>query len=248
MWFDAISLGFDAGLRDIPPAAPGQVRALLPDLTKALEIGRVFALLKARYRAVLTALDHVQAGLAVVLPDGQVVVENAEAQRILRLGDGIALAADRRIVTADADVTAAIAASVGAAGQTARGRAARHETLLTIARPSGLAPFLLDIGPLSDSRAELEPGLDGALVTLIDPERIPYLRLDRFTALYGLTAAETDVCGWIAEGASVAEIAERRGTSPVTAKNQVASVLSKTGVGSRLALIRLILRVLPPVA
>ncbi|WP_366866762.1 helix-turn-helix transcriptional regulator [uncultured Roseobacter sp.] len=106
----------------------------------------------------------------------------------------------------------------------------------------------MDIAPISDSDSEVDQGLDGALVTIIDPERIPYLRLERFTELYGLTQAETDVCRWIAEGASIAEIAERRGTSPTTAKNQVSMVLSKAGVGSRLEFIRLILRVLPPVA
>jgi DNA-binding CsgD family transcriptional regulator len=248
VWFDAMSIGFDQQEFEVPLSASERSRALLPHLTKALEIGRVFALLKARYKATLSALDQVQARIAIALPDGQVIVKNTEAERILGLKDGIALAGDGTIVTADPDVTSKIRTHILDVCSTARGQANRHESLVSITRPSGLTPILSDIGPVSDSKAELEQGLEGALVTIIDPERIPYLRLDRFAKLYGLTRAETDVCRWIADGASIAEIAERRSTSPTTAKNQVSAVLSKAGVGSRIELIRLILRVLPPVA
>lgn len=248
IWFDAMSIGFDQRHKEIPYSPIERSRALLPHLTKALEIGRVFALLKSRYKAVLSALDRVQAGIAIALPDGQIIVKNTEAERILGLKDGIALASDGRIVTRDPDVTQNIRAHIHEVSTTAQGQANLHESLLALNRPSGLTPLLLDIGPVSDSKSELERGLDGALVTIIDPERIPYLRLDRFTALYGLTQAETEVCRWIADGASIAEIADRRNTSPTTAKNQVSSVLSKTGAGNRIELIRLILRVLPPVA
>ncbi|MDD9715294.1 helix-turn-helix transcriptional regulator [Dinoroseobacter sp. PD6] len=248
VWFDAMSIGFDRQRLEIPLSAGERSRALLPHLTKALEIGRVFALLRARYKAALAALERVQAGIALALPDGQIVVKNAEAERIFGLKDGILLSGDGRILTSDPDLTSKIRAHVLDVSSTAQGQANRHESLVSIKRPSGLTPFLLDIGPISDSKAELEKGLDGALVTLIDPERIPYLRMDRFIKLYGLTGAEADVCRWIADGATIAEIAERRGTTPITAKNQVSAVLAKAGVSSRVELIRLILRVLPPVA
>ncbi|MEM6900050.1 MAG: helix-turn-helix transcriptional regulator [Pseudomonadota bacterium] len=248
VWFDAMSIGFDQRELQIPRSASEKSRFLLPHLTKALEIGRVFALLKSRYRAALSALDRIQAGIAIALPDGQIIVKNDEAERILDLQDGIQLSGDGKLVTSDPNLTSKIRAHILDVGSTAQGQANRHESLVSIMRPSGLTPFLVDIAPVSDSTNELENGLDGALVTVIDPERMPYLRLDRFSELYGLTKAETDVCRWIADGASIAEIADRRGTSPTTAKNQVSMVLSKAGVGSRIELIRLILRVLPPVA
>ncbi|MEL6793013.1 MAG: helix-turn-helix transcriptional regulator [Pseudomonadota bacterium] len=248
VWFDAMSIGFDQQAPEAPRAASEKALLLLPHLTKALEMGRVFTLLRARYKAALTALDGVQAGIAIALSDGQVVVKNAEAERVLDLRDGLLMSVDGRLVAADPDLTERIRSHIRDATRTAQGQADRHEALISIPRPSGLTPLLLDIGPLSDSEAELDENFDGALVTIIDPERVPYLRLERFSELYGLTGAETDVCRWIADGASIAEIAERRGTSPSTAKNQVATVLSKAGVGSRTELIRLILRVLPPVA
>lgn len=248
VWFDAMSIGFDQREREVPVLAIDRSRALLPHLTKALEIGRMFALLKARYNAALAALDRVQAGIAIASPDGQIIAKNDEADRILGLKDGIALSNDARMIASDPDVTSKIRSHVLDLASTARGQADRCESLIRISRPSGLTPLLLDIAPVSDSNAELDKSLDGALVTIIDPEHVPFLRLERLTKLYGLTKAETDVCRWIAGGASIAEIAERRGTSPTTAKNQVSMVLSKAGVGSRIELIRLILRVFPPVA
>ncbi|MFW6050714.1 MAG: response regulator transcription factor [Myxococcota bacterium] len=49
----------------------------------------------------------------------------------------------------------------------------------------------------------------------------------------GLTRAEQDVVAHLLEGASNAEIARRRGTSPRTVANQLACVFRKLGVSSR---------------
>jgi DNA-binding CsgD family transcriptional regulator len=118
---------------------------------------------------------------------------------------------------------------------------------MAVKRPSGDAPLLVDVAPLKDSKAQLDSPWEGSLITIIDPDRVPYLRVDRFVALYDLTPAEADVFGHIVHGRSVNEIAEMRSTSPVTAKNQVAAILGKTGVNRRSELIRLVIRVLPPV-
>ena len=56
------------------------------------------------------------------------------------------------------------------------------------------------------------------------------------------------MCRFLIEGKSLEHIAEARSTTPVTAKNQVAAILDKTGVNRRAELIRLVVRVLPPVS
>jgi len=53
IWFDAMSIGFDQSELKIPRSARERSSVLLPHLTKALEIGRVFTLLKARCKAAL---------------------------------------------------------------------------------------------------------------------------------------------------------------------------------------------------
>ena len=73
-------------------------------------------------------------------------------------------------------------------------------------------------------------GADGDLVVLTWEQ--PTVELD------GLTAAESDVLKRVVRGASNAEIARDRRTSPRTIANQVASLLRKTGAASRFDLIR----------
>jgi len=247
VWFDAMSIAFDSSRTAISSGAIAGIMPLLPHLTKSVEIGRTFSQLKSRYSAVLTALDRVRVGLAIALPSGEIIVENDEAKRIFDLRDGLIKNPDGKLVCGNPDQTAEIQAHIIDAANTARGEADQPESMMAIHRRSEAERYLIDIAPLSDSKAEIETGLQGALVTIIDPERIPHLRMGRFVALYDLTPAEAEVCGLILQGLSIGDIAESRDTSPVTTKNQVASILSKTGVARRAELIRLVIRVLPPV-
>jgi DNA-binding CsgD family transcriptional regulator len=57
-----------------------------------------------------------------------------------------------------------------------------------------------------------------------------------------LTPCEREVALLVLQGASNAEIAKRRGTSPRTVANQMASMFRKLGVGSRVELVKLLQR------
>lgn len=247
IWFDAVSIAFDANVPTIPDTAITDTKLLLPHLTKAVEIGRTFALLKSQYKAALSALDHVKTGMAIALPSGEIIVQNSEAARILDLKDGLTKSAQGHLHCDQPDQTAELFHALSLATQTAKGEHTAHEHLIAVKRPSGQSPFLLDVSPLRDSKGEIDTALQGALITIIDPDRVPYLRMDRFIALYSLTPAEAEVCRLIIQGLSVNDIAEHRSTTPTTAKNQVAAILQKIGVSRRLELIRLVIRVLPPV-
>ncbi|WP_299606094.1 helix-turn-helix transcriptional regulator [uncultured Tateyamaria sp.] len=249
VWFDAMSIAFPTGANQVPVAAIQDTYFLLPHLTKAVELGRTFAELKSRYSAALTALNRVKAGLAIALPSGDIIVENDEAKRILDQQDGLTKERNGRLRCHDHDQNAELSEAIQKAANTARGEDNCDEWLIALQRPSGQSPLLLDVAPLKDSKAELEGPLEGALVTVIDPDRVPHIRVDRFVALYGLTEAEAEaeVCKLVLQGVSIMEMAEMRSTSPVTVKNQISAILSKTGVGRRSELIRMVIRVLPPV-
>lgn len=247
VWFDAMSVAFDTERQTVPQSSLAEITSLLPHLTKAVEIGRTFSQLKQRYAAVLSALDHVKIGLAIALPTGEIVVQNAEADRILEPKDGLTKDSDGRLRCADPNNTEALTSAIKSASLTAQGEANAAECPMTLPRRSSGGPLLLDVAPLHDSQSDLSGRLEGALITLIDPDRLPDFEIDRFSALYNLTPAEADVCGFVLRGENTKGIAERRNTSPVTVKNQIATVLEKTDTHSRAELIRLVLRVLPPV-
>lgn len=246
-WFDGMAVQYGAEVEEVPANSLDRLRPLLPHLAKAVEIGRTFAQLRARYGAVLAVLDKVHAGLAIASAQGEVIVSNAEADRILGLGDGMILGRDNRIICRDPDRTSMLDTFIREAASTAKGEGDRPEGLLAVPRRSGGHPFLIEVAPLSDTAGEVGHGLVGSIITLIDPESPPRLDTGKFARLYGLTPAETAVCEHMVRGLTGRAIAEHRGTSPDTVKEQMSAVLAKTGVGRRSELIRLVVRTLPPI-
>ncbi|MCC5971630.1 MAG: hypothetical protein JJU15_16930 [Pararhodobacter sp.] len=243
VWFDGMTLGFRPGLEALPITA---LEPLVPHLARAIEMGRTFAALRARYRAVLGVLDRVSAGLAIALPDGQVIVCNTEAERILATRDGVTLDRARRLHAASYADSLVIRRGIAAAAATAGGEGCDTETRINLKRRDHPSPLLLDITPLHDSAHELDMHLKGALITLIDPDRTRRLNVERFAQLHGFSAAERDVCRLLLDGHGVDEIAERRGTAQSTAKNQITRLLTKAGARTRFELVRKIIRTLPP--
>ena len=248
VWFDALTSFYAEDQLSVPNHAYAVTRFLAPHLAKSVELGRMFGELRARYNAVLSVLDRVGVGLGVALANGEFVTVNAEARRLFSLEDGLSLGADRRLKFHDADRLPEVEHAIRTAADTAAGDAARHSFSMALARPSEKSAFLMEVSPLRDAKEELEPALHGAFFILIDPDHVPHLKLDRFQTLYGLTASEADVARLLLQGLEPAQIAEERRTSQHTVRNQIASVYAKSGARNRSDLVRLIVRVLPPVS
>lgn len=246
-WFDGMAFQYGLETEAVPGQSLDRLQPLLPHLAKAVEMGRAFAQLRARYAAVLAVLDKVHVGIAIASAQGELVVSNTEADRILGLSDGMVLGRDNRVICRDPDQTDMLRAFIHEAALTAGGEANRHEGLVVVQRPSGAHPFLIEVAPLSDAAGELDPGLIGALITLIDPENPLRLEIGKFARLYGLTPAEASVCEQMVRGLTGRAIAEHRGTSPDTVREQMSAVLAKTGSTRRSGLIRLVVRTLPPI-
>lgn len=81
--------------------------------------------------------------------------------------------------------------------------------------------------------------LDDAL-QLVNFERVsvpPQASAQELAARFGLTPAETAVLVLLAKGLRAKEIARERGASPYTVRDQIASMLAKTGCGSQVELL-----------
>lgn len=246
-WYDVAVFVFSDRLAEVPDTSVQALRPLLPHLAKSVEAGRAFALLRERYRAALAALDHVLVGLAVALPSGELIVTNAEARRIFAAGDGLRLGRDGRLACRDPEQRRAIDFAIHRATATLRGDADCPESIHLVTRPSGAHAYLVEVAPLADRGGEVEAGLEGALVTIVDPDNVPATSVTRFAELHRLTPAEAEVCALLVDGATRDEIAERRGTTPETTKQQIKSLMRKCDAHQRGQLIRLIFRTLPPV-
>lgn len=245
LWRDAVTVSFPAERDHAPAESIAAHRLVAPHMAKAVEVGRMFHELRRRYRAVLAAIDKVGVGLAIALPGGELIVANDEAERIFASGDGLSRSRSNHIVASVPEAAGAIAAMIEAAAGPSP--AAPAEQCIAVPRRSGQPSYLVEVSPLADPDREISVELEGALVKIIDPCDPPDLNVGRFASAYDLTPAEEAVARLLLAGHGPATIAEIRATSPNTARNQVAAIMSKAGSHSRSDLIRLMVRLLPPV-
>ena len=246
-WWDTLVVHFDEQQKSIPRQSISNISHLLPHVAKSVELSRAFDLLRQQHNAVLAALDHVKVGMCIALQNGDLVVRNSEANRILDEKDGLRVSPDGKLFCHQSERNAQLQSAIEDATKTACGKHTTHELLLINERSSKNESLLTEVAPLSDYSAELEPHLKGALVTIIDPSNSQPFSVDKAAKAYGLTAAEAEVCRLLVDGNSTNLMAEKRDVSPETIKTQVKSVLQKTACNRRSDLIRLILKTTPPI-
>ena len=246
-WLDVIAFQFE---RDHGPMS-AQEKAFcgpfMAHFAKVVELGRAFRILEARFRAVLDALDRLNIGVFITLGDGQLVLRNREADRIIDLADGVSVDQGRRLVIAADQKQREFARAVSETSATAASEGDRPEVLLSVARKSGADPFLLAVSPLRDDGTTLEAKFRGAIVFAIDPENRKCVSSAGMEKLYSLSPAEADVLSKLLGGQKAAEIAEARNTSQETVRSQIKSVLSKTNTNKQSDLIRLAVSVNLPI-
>ena len=246
-WFDNIAFQFDKKHKSIPANSKRLISQLLPHMAKSIELNRTYSLLQSHYNAVLTALDRVEVEICIAQSDGSVIIANSEANRILSNNDGIALSRVGKLHCKDENANSVIKKAITETSETAAGSNENSGITLSIRRPSGDHSLLIEISPLSDSNAELERNLRGSLITLIDPANHRGFQVSRVAAAYELSGAEETISKYIVDGWKNDDIAEDRNVSVETVKTQVASILKKTNTGGRSELIRLALKVSPPI-
>ena len=106
---------------------------------------------------------------------------------------------------------------------------------LTMGDTEKTADQLIEIRPLK-TRSGNSPTFLITSVALLWHERVSTILRDSFE----MTSAEIDVCQLILEGHDVRRIAEERGTSRGTVRNQLQAILDKSRAGSQVQLVRLL--------
>jgi len=246
-WSDLIAFQFSAEHSLVPQASIAAMKQLLPHVAKSIEVGRSFSLLRARYQAVLAALDFVDVGMSISLENGTLIVNNTESRRIFQETDGVKLDKKNKLVINENKTNELLQHALINIAKTSAGQDSLSEVTLAIDRPSGRRPFLVEISPLRDTHAELDHSLHGALVMIIDPENAHDVNVNRLGLAYSLTSAELSVAKRLIEGWTQSNIAEERNVSPETVKSQTSTIMRKTNTGKRSDLIRLALKLTPPI-
>lgn len=228
--------------------AEGEVAGLfLPHVAKTVELTRPFMVLKARFQAVIAALDRFHIGVFILSPKGDVILRNREADRILDLKDGLSLDRSGQPLVASETERRALRDAILKAVATAGAEGDRAETVLVLPRRSPGDPFLVEVAPIRGCGDELDPGFSGTMMFVIDPMRSDVVSTEGMQALYNLTGAESDICRLIIEGLGTDDVADARNTSRETVRTHVKRLLEKTGTKNRAQLVRLALSVHLPI-
>lgn len=246
-WIETLTLQFDHQYNVVPDASRASMSNIVQHVAKVIELNRTFSLLEQRYQAVLMALDKVHIGICVAQRDGEIIIHNQEAHRILDARDGLSLSAAKRLAFNEREQSAELQLAIDLAAGTTRGEVEHVESLLYAERTSAMRAILIEVTPLTDGLTEIDLGFQGALIYIIDPENPAPLKVARLALACALSEAEAAVCERVAHGWKNADIAEDRNVSIDTIKTQIAHIFSKTGVSTRSELIRLILKSSPPI-
>ncbi len=245
-YIDLFCTHFPIQIDTVPEIYMQRMSMLVPHVAKAVETGMIFDKLQKQYTAVLLALNHVGIGLCVAESDGTVVVSNHEATRIINSENGIALSTEQYLVCDSEDDTRFLNNCIENFTAPTRQFADAERIISLRSKGNNNNPIIVEVSPLQDQLKELNTRYNLALIQLVDAGCHRHCSVDAFALAYGLTKSESEVAKLILQGLHNNEIADTRNTSLDTAKTQIAKVMRKARVNSRVQLIRLILKTDPP--
>lgn len=230
----------DAGAGD---AVARTIRGAVPVIRHALEVNRM--LLGLRIEAALAQASVTPAAGAAILllaGDGRCLHANGPAAALIDRGDGLRIDQAGRLRLAEASADAGLARCLsGRPGarhvQRLAGPPAREVRVVAVT--DGMAARLSP-GPLDGLRGRLWVVV-AAAVASAPPDPVQVMR-DRL----GLTRAEAEVALDLSQGRTPREIADARGRSLVTVRNQIKAAMARVEAGRQADLVLLVDRLLRP--
>lgn len=249
-WKDALTVLFDERRDGLRAHEARRLSLIVPHVARAIEMQRPFRLLQQRYQAVLTMLDRLGIGVLVLSADGDIVATNEESARILDARDGLERSAQGRLHATEPATATRLTALLQRLAREARLErtpgARRPATLPPVRRRSGAEPYMLDAVPFRDDSGEFGTRFEGVLLVLVDPEHREMVAVDGLVRSYALSPVEAVVCGMLAQGMALRDIADSRNVSLDTIKTQARAIYAKTQTRNRGELVRRALAIAPP--
>jgi DNA-binding CsgD family transcriptional regulator/PAS domain-containing protein len=218
--------------------------ALMPHLTRAVQIHRRLIPVSVLDGAAVDALDCLSSGVALIDGSGRTIFLNRAAERLLRTRDGL-FVEHGCLVAALPHERDALRALVAQAAQTTAGESLRAGGALAISRPSMRRAYNVLVTPLGRRHTSLHGPEAAVAVFIADPEDRGPSEIGALVRLFRLTPAEARLAAGIATGAPLNEIADALGIGRETARTQLRSVFAKTGTTRQAELVRIIARACP---
>ncbi|KAA0577793.1 helix-turn-helix transcriptional regulator [Azospirillum sp. B21] len=251
---------------DRPPFPEETLRLLqdcAPHLQRAMRLRvRLWARRDGREETAWSArmIDRLPMGVVLLDAAGRTVAVNRAMQAMIDARDGLRIVQGRLQAEQGAEarrLAHMLEASLSGGGR-APGRAGAAHSLpglqgadLRVSRPSGRAPYLLTVLPLSYEAAGPYGGGGGGdgerirtAVYIVDPAAVAPGLEARLGALFGLTPVEARLVADLLTDLTPAESGDRRGVAISTVRSQLRSIFTKTGTTRQSELMNLVNRCL----
>jgi DNA-binding CsgD family transcriptional regulator len=219
------------------------LRLLLPHVRKALDIRHVLGVAQHQLAGAEALADASATPTFLVARTGRVSHHNAAARTLLDQSDALTLR-DSVLTATQAGSKELLRklfhdAALPASTQWAASSQEKLAHALSLERPSGRQPLQLLASPLSGKNRQHSQADLVLLVT--DPEQPVNYPDGVLRALYGLTPAQTEIANGLLTGYTLDEIACLRKVSVGTVRQQLKSIMNKTGVGRQSDLVKLLM-------
>jgi DNA-binding CsgD family transcriptional regulator len=208
---------------------------LVPHMRSVMEIRQALGTAELRSAGSEAIADASGTPAFLLTEEGEILHANAAARELVREGDGLIVRNNvlcTAMNTMRRRLPALLQQASNCAGAFAGFPAAKP---LSIERPSRRRALQLLASPVSG------PGTARILLLATDPEKPVILRDDALKEHYGLTGAETEVANGLLTGYSLEEIAALRKVKIGTVRDQVKSMLAKTGTSKQMEMVKLLL-------
>lgn len=235
--FDVISVWRTPDEGPIEADSKRLLELLIPHVQTALEIRRVLGLTEQRLASAEAMANASPTAAFVLTRSGRVKHRNTAAESLVRDSDGFTVA-NGHLTARDAGSSAALAKLLqNVASPSFSLSQSQPGRFLALERASGKRPFQAIAAPLPEAHRHQSGG--DLLLLVTDPEKPSNFPDDALHALYDLTPTEIEIANGLMMGYSLEEIACLRRVSTSTVRQQVKSMLSKTGTNRQSEMVRL---------
>ncbi|MGZ5948136.1 MAG: helix-turn-helix transcriptional regulator [Caulobacteraceae bacterium] len=216
-----------------------RARRLHPHVRRAFRVAEAIAEAGLTAESMAAAMDRSAHGVIVLDDAGRIRRTNSVAEALFAEGGGLCVAHDR-LSAAQPAAAGELQALIAAAGSP--DISLRRGGSMILATPGRRLPLSVTVAPVRSAAYEVFDHRPAVIVCINNPEAVGEISEETLRALFGLTRAEARVAIAVTRGATVRQAAEVLGVSRHTARNQLQSVLEKTGAGRQSELVALLLR------
>jgi DNA-binding CsgD family transcriptional regulator/PAS domain-containing protein len=220
-----------------------RAKRLHPHVRRAFRVAETLAEAGLVAEGMGAAMDRSPCGVIVLDDAGRIRRTNAVADTRLAETGGFCVVAGR-LSAVQPRAASELQALIGTAASPDLSVRAGGSMTLTV--PGKRFPLSVTVAPVRSQAHAVFDHRPAVIVCINDPEADTQLSEETLRALFGLTRAEARVAVATTRGGTARQVAATLGLSVHTVRNQLQSVLEKTGASRQSELVSLLMRATPP--